>query len=1004
MFNNLKGWLGVKQQAKMSGETYTGKARSGDYQPINHRYWSQPRDLPPFSFITIYNMLVDPEIRMSLATRCAPLYGAEFGFEQDGQFTPGIESDRPEVAVFVERQLKKIWRNHLHEITASQVWGWSGGEVVLKLGTSKLIEIDRIEPRHAQDTRLILRQGAPVGVEFGRIEHEGKVSISFPQAFFHSHNPDPGQHYGQSCLMGAYSPWADKWLDGGALDVRRLFMHKDAYGGVTMGYPDGETYIDGSSLPVPNRDIARQIAEQVRAGNTIVRPSQRDANGNELWPIERATVASNPAHILQYPKDLDSEIRVGIGIPDGILDNEGGGAYAGKRIPMAAFYASLDTWLVQILNDLTEQVLEPLVLLNFGQAVDFQIDFKPLATQAMEQLSNSGAGGLEEQGGMMPPGMEGGDMMQPGEDPGGGGLEDMFGGGDPQQMSLSATEAVGSSVLSAAELVRAARETLRLGPAPELEDDDEGDEQEKAILIADILTGIFGDDAEAKFDEIFGDATKLSSWNSLDHPRGPDGRFIERNSPEAVSAAKDEVKKALAGRRTPATLQKVTEHLGILTAAQLRDVKKEYGIKAGGAKQALVDKIASRLMGEVSDDYQIHNDEDQAPVERFASRGNGTPKDPRNADVYTIPVDSLDIDPERFQYKISGINKKGVTDELKETGVWNPNLGGVLLVWRDPSDDKDYVINGHHRHELASRLGADEMNVRYIDAASPKEARAKGALANIGEGRGAPLDAAKYIRDTGGDIDHLKRAGVSLSGRVAAAATHLATMSDPSFRNLVNGYLSEKSALLVTENLTDPKLQDKLFKKMEQNDWSDRKILRAAQKIQNAGKRTESGSDLFGDFEEEHSTFDQEVELESYIETLMRQSVRDWQSGSNDARASRIKDAGNVLAVEENQRRKKQADVALDMFKRETDLKGEVSGAIKFHAKNLAEARNDGERNKIKREALQQISDIINESNAPAPPPIDSVTPENSRDGVYAMSLQSIADNTQIEFERYFNV
>ena len=933
---------------------------------------------------------------MAIATRSAPLFGAEFGYEQDGQFTPGIESERPEVAVYVERQLKKIWRNHLHEICSSQVWGWSAGEVVLKLGNSKLVEIDRIEPRHAQDTRLILRHGKPCGVEFSRIENEGKLNIAFPQAFFHAHNADPGQHYGQSCLMGAYSPWADKWLDGGALDVRRLFMHKDAYGGCSLGYPDGETYIDGMSQPVPNRDIARQIVEQIRAGNTIVRPSQRDANGNELWPIERAQVASNPQHILQYPKDLDGEIRTGIGIPDGILNDDGGGAYAGKRIPMAAFYASLDTWLVQILNDLTEQILEPLVALNFGEAIDFQIDFKPLAEQAMEQQSNAGAGDPGAEGmmppGMMPPGEEGGDMMG-GEDPAGDGLAGMF--GDPQQMSITANK-----------LVEAAKQSIKLSSKP---DSDEDDVQERAELIAEILEGVFGDEAEAKFDEIFtDDALKMSSWNPLDHPRGPDGRFIERNSPEAVAAAKDEVKKALAGRRTPEALQKVTEHLGILTTAQLRDVKKEYGIKAGGAKTALVEKIASRLMGEVSEDYQVNNDENQAPVDQFESRGNGTPKEPRNVDVYTVPVDSLDIDPERFQYKISGINKKGVTDELKETDVWNPDLGGVLLVWRDPENQKDYVINGHHRHELASRLGATEMNVRYMKADSAKEARAKGALANIGEGRGTAIDAAKYMRDTGGDIEHLRRAGISLSGKVAAPATKLTTMSDKSFRDLIHGYISEKNATLVTSKLDDPKLQDKLFKRLEENDWSDKKILRAAEKMENAGKRIEQGSDLFGDFEEEHSTFDQEVELETYVATIMRQAVRDWQSGSNDARAERIKDAGNVLQVNENQRRKKEAESTLDTFRREADLKGEVSSMIKLQASKLAEAKNVADRNEIKKDTLRQVSEIISEQNAPKNEIDDFESSQESSnfdfENALTMSLEQLQDNAQLEFERYLNV
>lgn len=964
MFSNLKKWISLKQQA--DGKSYTGSARTKGYDPINHRYWSQPRDLPPFSFATVYNMLVDPEVRLAVSTRSAPLFGAEFGYKENGQFVEGVQADRPEVAVYVERQLKKIWRNHLHEICAAQVWGWSAGEIVLDLGSSKLIEIDRIESRHAQDCRLILEDGKPCGVQFSRVQNEGKVDIGFPEAFFHSHNSDPGEVYGQSCLMGAYSPWADKWLDGGALDVRRLFMHKDAYGGASLGYPDGETYIDGLSQPIPNRDIARQIVEQIRAGNTIVRPSQRDANGNELWPIERAQVASNPAHILQYPKDLDSEIRTGIGIPDGVLNDDGGGSYAGKRIPMAAFYAGLDIWLVQILNDLTQQIFEPLVLSNFGKAIDFQVDFKPLAEQAMEQQSNSGAGdpggGLPP--GMMPPGQEGQEQMMGGEaggDIGDDGLGDLF-GEDAQMMS-----SIGNGETSAADIVAAARRTVRLSAEPvdaAPDDDDDDDVLAQAELIAEILAGIFGDDAEDKFDEMFGaDETKMSAWNPALHPRGPDGRFIERNSPEAVAAAKKQVSQALAGRRTPAALRKVTENLSILTTKQLRDVKRKYNLRASGVRQSFIDKIANQLMGSVSEDYAEPEDYRQSTP----TRGDGTPKEPESQDVYTIPTDSLHVDAKRFQYKVSGIDKQGVTDELKETKKWNPELGGVLLIWRDPENGKDYVINGHHRHELASRLGANELNVRYINASTPLEARAKGALANIAEGRGTALDAAKYMRDIGQGPEHLQRAGVSLSGRVAKAATALRNLSDRSFQALTNGYIDEDTAVIVASHLNDPKLQDQLFKRLEDKEWSQSKIRLAARQMEGASKRTVETSDLFGTYEEDESLWEAETAVADHVGKLLRRKVRDFQSVANKGRASRVAEAGNVLVVEENERLRKEAEALYKKFDRDfvNSYKGGIMDTVKLFGEQYADANNRAQRNTVLAAAFDAMMTLLERQNEP---------------------------------------
>ena len=63
-------------------------------------------------------------------------------------------------------------------------------------------------------------------------------------------------------------------MNGGALDVRRLFMHKDAYGGTDMTYPEGTTYIPDKG-EVPNRDVAREIAEQIVAGGVTARPADR---------------------------------------------------------------------------------------------------------------------------------------------------------------------------------------------------------------------------------------------------------------------------------------------------------------------------------------------------------------------------------------------------------------------------------------------------------------------------------------------------------------------------------------------------------------------------------------------------------------------------------------------------------------------------------------------------------------------------------------------------------
>lgn len=347
-----------------------------------------------------------------------------------------------------------------------------------------------------------------------------------------------------------------------------------------------------------------------------------------------------------------------------------------------------------------------------------------------------------------------------------------------------------------------------------------------------------------------------------------------------------------------------------------------------------------------------------------ATRPDGTPLTPTPKNVYTVDPKALKTDPERFQYKVSGIKAGGVTDELKGTNTYNPELGGTLLVWRDPADGRDYVVNGHHRHELASRTGADSVNVRYIDAPTAKEARARGALANIAEGRGTAADAAKYLRDSGQDVEHLKRAGISMSGKVAQDAANLKDLSDGAFQKLTTGQLDEQKAAAVARHLKDPKLQDALFKKLDDReeagkDWSNREIETAAKKMARAGKVTEQGKDLFGGFEDEKSTFDQEVEIESHINRALQQAANDYAAVGNVGRAERVKGAGNTLAVEENQKRRQQAQQHAETFDREAGLKGPVSEAIQAGAAKLATAKTKRDKEAAKAETLERVRGLL---------------------------------------------
>lgn len=375
-------------------------------------------------------MLTDSTVRLGLAMRAAPLMQAEFAYKDGQQWIHGIQSSNEEVAKFVERQLDRFWRHELSKMLSAQVWGWSAAEVVYRLVNDR-VEIDRTLHRYSEDTFALSDDGEVKGVKFTRISGVGTVKLMMPQCYWHAYSPEAENPYGRSILEGAFSAWGDKQMNGGACDVRRTFMHKDAYGGMSIGYPAETSFISGEEKS--NRDIAREMVEQAKSGNVITYPTEvSDRTGQRLWEVNYATLPNNPQHILQYPQDLDVEILRGLEIPDDVLTSESGGAWQGKQVPMQAFFAGLDKWLADICRTLSQQILEPLVLMNFGKAYDFSIETKPLAEQAMEQ---QGKGEQEQQA--------------PSVD-------------NPYRMSLDTDELIGRGVIDAAGLVRAGRGLLRM--------------------------------------------------------------------------------------------------------------------------------------------------------------------------------------------------------------------------------------------------------------------------------------------------------------------------------------------------------------------------------------------------------------------------------------------------------------------------------------------------------------------------------------------------------------
>ncbi len=229
----------------------------------------------------------------------------------------------------------------------------------------------------------------------------------------------------------------------------------------------------------------------------------------------------------------------------------------------------------------------------------------------------------------------------------------------------------------------------------------------------------------------------------------------------------------------PATYQK---HFKLAPGPKTADTVAKA--RAATAPQKGTD-LRSKLAGKIAENKR--GADVQAHPEKFARAG----------DVVQVGVKHIAFDPERFQYKLNATGAHGVSTELHQVKNWNPESAGVLSVWRDPADNKTYVVNGHHRLDLANRLGVEKVTARYIAAPDAATARMKGAITNIAEGRGTAVDAAKFFREAGIDKAKIHEHGIPMTENTAKHGMAMAGLEAGLFKKVVNQEIPTERASII---------------------------------------------------------------------------------------------------------------------------------------------------------------------------------------------------------------
>ena len=299
--------------------------------------------------------------------------------------------------------------------------------------------------------------------------------------------------------------------------------------------------------------------------------------------------------------------------------------------------------------------------------------------------------------------------------------------------------------------------------------------------------------------------------------------------------------------------------------------------------------------------------------------------------VREIKPGEVVFDPGRFQYKLNASAGTGEVGSLSGVRRWDPNLAGVMSVWKDPADNKVYVVNGHNRLSLARRLGAEAVTVRFLKAANATEARAIGALQNIAEGAGTPMDAAKFFRDTGiksqADVE---ARGLPLGSGQAEKGLRLSKLPTEVFNAVVRGDLTVNRGAIIGGSGLDEAKQREVFKMIgNRKGIADQTLQELVEHAAASQQRTQTTMSLFGETQEAKDNLITRAKLSAALKSKIAREKRLFGTVSKAKAATSLTEkGGNVINQEQSAKVAGEASEALSVFERLKSSSGPISSAL----------------------------------------------------------------------------
>jgi ADP-Ribosyltransferase in polyvalent proteins len=346
-------------------------------------------------------------------------------------------------------------------------------------------------------------------------------------------------------------------------------------------------------------------------------------------------------------------------------------------------------------------------------------------------------------------------------------------------------------------------------------------------------------------------------------------------------------------------------------------------------------------------------------TERNPSRSGDHPSDWAGWLVPSV----IEADKDRFQFKL-GSNAAGGVGSIEASDPWDRNRAGTVQVWRDPANGQTYVVNGHNRLEKAKKKGAKAINATYVEAANSDEAMTIGALTNISEGNGTPIDAAKFFKAKGITREKIAESGITFKKQVGEQGLALSTLADPLFRRVIDGDIAVARAAIIGGSGLSAEDQMKLAAKVEEKAKrkgyvTDSKIQEWANQIKDSVKSKPVGDgqgNLFGDDPEEESHFFHKSDLVDAIKKDLSQNKRLFKAVSTSKNAAKLQTVGNVINAEQSGKVSAEAAAILAIIDQQAYRSGPVSRILDQAAARMARGEKLGA---VQKDVSSQVAEAV---------------------------------------------